>query len=285
MTPMIRFLVAGSALAAALPVVGQPSDSSPIVAAAAPSWTYADFADLALTAPVTAQVALRRATPLRPSESGGVAAASTRFYVEADVTSLIRGEPGMPAQVRYLVDLADDPRGRPVRPARQSQWLIFANTVRGRPGDLQLVAPDAHLPFSAGAAQRVREIIRAGLDPDAPPRFAGIGRAFHVPSALPGTGETQLFLQTAQNRPVSITVAREAQRMPRWFVSLREFVDASATQPQRDTLLWYRLACSLPPQLPAASLADAGEHRATIAADYRMVLSGLGPCQRARARR
>jgi hypothetical protein len=150
---------------------------------------------------------------------------------------------------------------------------------------LQLVAPDAAQPFAAGSADRVREIIRAGLEPDAPPAIVGIGRAFHVPGALPGTSETQIFLQNARSQPVSFTVNREAGGAPRWFVSLSEFVDAGAAQPQRDTLLWYRLACALPAQLPAESLADAREHAAAIAADYRLVKQGLGPCQRSRVRR
>lgn len=263
----------------------QPRESQQTAPAAASAWTYADIADLALTAPVTAQVELRRAIPLRSGETVGVPAGYSRFYIEADVIALVRGEPGMPAQVRYLADFPNDARGRPVRPTRRTQWLIFASAVRGRPGELQLLAPDALIPFSPEVAQRAREILRASLEQSAPPVIVGIGRAFHVPGALPGTSETQIFLQTAQNQPVSITVTREAGREPRWFVSLSEFVDAGAAQPQRDTLLWYRLACSLPPQLPAASTADASEHGAAITADYRVVRQGLGPCQRTRVRR
>lgn len=263
----------------------QPAGSRGGAAPTAPSWTYADAADLALTAPVVAQVELRRAVPLRPAEAAGTPAGHNRFYVEADVIALIRGEPGMPSQVRYLVDLPSDARGRPVRPQRRSQWLVFANPVRGRPGELQLVAPDAAAPFAAATAERVRAIIRAGLEPEAPPAIVGIGRAFHVPGALPGTSETQIFLQNARRQPVSITVNREAGSPPRWFVSLNEFVDAGAAQPQRDSLLWYRLACTLPPQLPPASLTDAREHAGAIAADYRLVREQLGPCQRSRRRR
>ena len=50
-----------------------------------------------------------------------------------------------------------------------------------------------------------------------------------------------------------------------------------------DTLLWYRLACTLPPRLPPQSLseANADETRA-IQADYRVVMDGLGACARTR---
>jgi hypothetical protein len=99
------------------------------------------------------------------------------------------------------------------------------------------------------------------LDNAAPPAISGIGRAFHVPGVLPGASETQLFLVTARGQPISITILREPQAQPRWFVSLSEFVDAGATQPPRDSLLWYRLACFLPAQLPRR----AWRNRASIA--------------------
>lgn len=249
-----------------------------------PRLTYADTADLALGAPVAAHVTLRRGVPLRGEQAVGVPQGHTRFLIEADLTALIRGEPGTPAEVRYLADFPNDARGRPPRLQRRSQWLVFARPVRGRPGELQLVAPDANLPYDAAIAELARQIIRAELEGDAPPAIAGIGRAFHVPGALPGTGETQIFLQTERSQPISITVAREPESAPRWFVSLSEFVDAGASRPEPDSLLWYRLACFLPSRLPAAAVSDAGEHAQAIQSDYSLVRQGLGPCPRNRQR-
>src|SRR3546814_1145016 len=37
---------------------------------------------------------------------------------------------------------------------------------------------------------------------DAPPVITGVGCAFHVPGSLPGEGETQIFLATADGSPV-----------------------------------------------------------------------------------
>jgi hypothetical protein len=246
--------------------------------------TYADAADLALGSPIAAHVTLRRARPLRAEQASGVAPGHSRFLIEGDLTALIRGESGTPAQVRYLADFPNDLRGRPVRPQRGSQWLVFARPVPGRPGELQLTASDSAIPYDAATAERVRDIIRAVLEGDSPPAVTAIGRAFHVPGARPGTGETQIFLQTARSQPISITVARESQSEPRWFVSLSEFVDAGASRPQPDSLLWYRLACFLPAQLPSASFADAREHAQAIQDDYQLVRQGLGPCPRNRTR-
>ena len=262
----------------------QPRPAAPAAAPAvpaAPVATYADLADIALATPIAAHVRLRRAVPIRGAEAAGVAAGFTRFYLEADLVALIRGEPGTSTQVRYVVDLPDV-AGRPARPQRRSEWLIFARPVPGRPEELQLVSGDAQLPYSPALADQLRGVLREAAAPDAPPAITAIGRAFHTPGAVPGTSETQFFLQTERGQPISATVARAAGSAPRWFVSTSEFVDAGATQPQPNTLLWYRLACFLPGQLPRASYADDSAHAAAITADYQLVREGLGRCERLR---
>src|SRR3546814_1748208 len=85
---------------------------------------------------------------------------------------------------------------------------------------------------------------------DPPPRITGIGNAVHVAGSIPGEGETQIFLTTASGQPVSLSVLRRPGQQPRWAVALGEIVDESAATPQRDSLLWYRLACFLPDQMP-----------------------------------
>lgn len=248
--------------------------------------TYADAADLALAAPVVAHVRLVRASALRPREAAGVASGYRRFLVEAQILSLIRSPDTLPARVRFLVDLPDDSRGRAVRPAKRSERLVLAEAVPGRAGDLRMIAPDAMLPYDGATAGRLRAILTEASAPGAAPRIAGIGRAFHVPGAIPGESETQFFLQTAGGRPVSISVLRRPGEAPRWAVSLAEIVDEAAESPRSETLLWYRLACTLPRRLPAQAVAEADAHgRAAIAADYDLILQGLGTCARNRPRR
>ncbi|MDQ4087724.1 MAG: hypothetical protein M3177_06920, partial [Pseudomonadota bacterium] len=151
------------------------------------------------------------------------------------------------------------------------------------PGELQLVSPHAQLPFTPESASTLRSILREAAGAEAPPRITGIGRAFHVPGSLPGESETQIFLQAAGNRPISLSVLRRPGEMPRWSVALGEMVDAAAQTPRPDTLLWYRLACTLPRSLPPQSFAEAAPaEAAAIRADYRLILDRLGPCHRSR---
>ena len=279
----MRWIPIGLAAAFAL-VAGQPVDSQNVPAQ--PPLTYADLAELALAAPGAVHVRVDRAEALSQREAPTVPAGHRRFLVEANVVALIRGAGGLPPRVRYLVDLPNDARGRAARIRRRSEFLVLATSVPNRPGELRLIAPDAQIPFTPEAGERVRSILRESSAADAPPRIVGIGRAFHVPGSLPGESETQIFLQTADNRPISLNVLRRPGERPRWSVALSEIVDDAAGPPRRDTLLWYQLACALPAALPPRSLSEAGPGEArAIQADYRLVLEGLGRCERNRPKR
>jgi hypothetical protein len=271
-------LFAGMLLATAAPADSQ--------APAAPAPTYADLADLALTAPIAAHARMMRAAVLKAERAPGVGPGLARFVVEAQIVSLIRAPQGLPSRVSYVVDLPRDAKGRAPRLKKGSEFLLLAAPVAERPGEIRLVAPDAQLAYAPDRAETLRAILREGTGRDAAPRITGIGRAFHVPGAIPGESETQIFLLTADNRPVSLNVLRRPGQTPLWSVALSEIVDDAAGPPKPNTLLWYRLACTLPRALPGQSVAEAdAAGAAAIQADYRLILERLGPCARSRARR
>ena len=246
---------------------------------------YADLADLGLAASVAAHVRVAKTVVLEGPQAAGVRPGFARFLVEADVLSLIRAAQGLPTRVRYVVDLPRDARNRAPKLRKGSQFILLADPVAGRPGELRLVAPDAQLAWTPARAERLRAILREVQGSAPAPRITGIGRAFHAPGSLSGESETQIFLQTANGRPVSLNVLRRPGATPLWSVALSEIVDDAAQPPARDTLLWYRLACTLPPSLPDQSLAESDADAAgAIRADYSLVLTALGPCARTRAR-
>ncbi|MDB5697395.1 MAG: hypothetical protein JWN69_199 [Alphaproteobacteria bacterium] len=256
---------------------------SPLIPAGS-ELTYADIADLAVAAPVAAHVRVTQAIELKDKDSGAPPGRA-RFYVEADVVSLIRGGQDVPASIRYLADLPRDAGGKTPKLRKKAELLILAAPVAGRPGELQLVARDAQLAWTPALADRIRTILKEASAADAPPRIIGIGKAFHVVGSLPGESETQLFLLAADGRPISLNILRRPGEQPRWAVALGEIVDEAAAAPAPDTLLWYRLACGLPRVLPALSFGDADAVSAdAIRADYRLVLDRLGPCVRTRVR-
>ncbi|HVJ00225.1 MAG TPA: hypothetical protein VM657_14290 [Sphingomonas sp.] len=244
---------------------------------------YADFADLVLTAPMIVDAVIDSVVRIKGEEASGVAPGMARFYVNAQVQTLIRGSSGIPRKVGYLVDVPIDSQGDVPR-LKHLRVLLFARPVANRPDQLQLVAPDAQRPWSPAADALVRRIAREAIAADAPPVITGVGNAFHVPGSLPGEGETQIFLSTADGSPVSLSILSRPGEQKRWAVALSEIVDAAAAPPEPDTLLWYRLACALPAQLPESSLDAADPANAQKAReDYRFVLRSLGPCDRSHA--
>ncbi len=271
---------------------GIPSVSAMQAPAATPAagpYSYADIADLATEAPIALHARIYKAAVLKPAQAPGVAADHARFYVEADVVSLIRGSGPLAARISYLVDLPLDARGKPPKLKKKQPVLLFARPVAGatagtnNTGSVRLIAPDAQLPWDPATEAQVRAVLTELVKPGAPPAITGIANGFHVPGTLPGEGETQLFLNTNTGEPVSLTVLTAADGSRRWAAAFGEIVDGSAAVPARNTLAWYRLACGLPRQLPLTKLAGtAPEDRRKAASDYGIILGALGECTRTR---
>ncbi|MDB5736696.1 MAG: hypothetical protein JWO65_364 [Sphingomonas bacterium] len=246
------------------------------------SYSYADMADLALAAPIAAVVTVHDALRLKGADAVGVPPGLVRFYIVGDVTTLIAGRDGLPTSVSWLADVPMGAANR-LPKLKKQKLILLARGVPGKPGTLQLVSRDAQIDWSPDSEARVRAILTEANGVGAPPVVQDVGHAFHVPGSIPGEGETQIFLKTADSRPVSLSILRRPGEDPRWSVALGEMVDDSAAAPKRDTLLWYRLACALPAGLPDSAVADQSPEDAAAARDdYKVVLTGLGACGRLR---
>lgn len=277
MTPlaMIVALAAGSAATA------QQSRVAPTPIAAAPS-SYADVADLAVDAATIIDARIRRARAVPPETAVNIPPHLVRLYVEADVNTVIYGSNPVARRVGFFLDRPRLANGRAPRIDRM-RVLLFARPVAVS-NRLQLINPQAMLGWDEARDATVRSIIAERARGPVPPAIVAVSQAFHVRGTVAGESETQIFLRTAAGDPVSLTVLRRPGEAPRWAVAFGEIVDESAVVPQRRTLGWYRLACGLPPALPAAALSSMDNSEARAAAeDYRFVLRGLGACDRSAA--
>ncbi|WP_254049849.1 hypothetical protein [Novosphingobium sp. TH158] len=254
------------------------SVAAPLVAAP----TYADLADLADNAPLVLRARVKKVIPLDPAQASGLAPGKARVYVEAVTEHLFAGPAAVGEALRYLADLKLDARGRVPKLAKQ-QVLLFAAHVQGRPGEIQLVSPDAQIAWDSATEATLRQVLLELYAADAPGRVSGVQEAIHVPGTLAGEGETQIFLKTPDGEPASISVLHHAGMPTHWGVSFTEVVATTGVPPRRDSLTWYRLACFLPRELPAGVNVSASDaDKAAAAADYRKVMSDLGDCPRTR---
>ena len=253
----------------------QSSATAPVAA----SFSYADIAELADHAEVVAVArprSLAKIDPrVMPSPPG-----MQRFYVDSQVDSLIRGESGLPSRVGFLLDLPVATKPSAIK----GKSLILFGRSGTRPGEIQLLSSDARLPWSPETEARTRSITAELLAQDAPPEITRVVEAFHVEGTVAGESETQIFLATRGGQPVSLSIVRRPDMEPRFGAALGEIVDEAANLPAPDTLLWYRLACGLPPALPmAAAMKLDGTGAQAAAADYRNFMERLAPCARTRA--
>lgn len=250
---------------------------------AAPSApTYADLVDLADGTPMVVRAQVRKAVPVEPARAKGVRPGWIRTYIEARTEALIGGTRPLGEKLAYLVDVKADAKGRLPKLGKQSV-ILFARPVAGRPSELQLVAPDAQLPWSAPLESRVKSVLGELFAVGAPQRITGVREALHVGGALAGEGESQVFLSSANGEPAALTVSRVPGQGPQFGASFSELVGAAQGLPPRDSLAWYRLACFLPQTLPArANIAESVADRAAAALDYAAIVEQLGACARSR---
>jgi len=246
-----------------------------------PAPPYADVADLVIKSPLIIKATVQSARRIKAQDAPGLDPAKARFLVSAKTEAVLTNSNGTtPPQIEYLIDLPLDAKGRAPKIGKR-QVMLFTRPVPGRPNQVQLSDDHGELGWSPALADLAKQIALEMRNPAAPPVITGIGNAFHVPGSLPGEGETQIFLTTADGRPVSFTVLRRPGEATRWAVALSEIVDDAAAPPPRNTLLWYRLACFLPRDLPARSVAAESEDNAAAARDdYRFVMDNLGNCGR-----
>lgn len=266
-------------LSPAEPAFAQSTDFEE--ASAADVATYADLVSLAEQSDLVVRVEIRRQIEVEPERAPGLAPGFARLYIEARTLALLSGSSAIGESLVYLIDVPRDERGK-VERFKNREMIVFADTVPGRPGSIQLTGENAQLDYSPGFEARLMPILSTLVAAEKPPVVTGISDALAVQGTLAGESETQIFLTTQDRSPVSITVLRRPGQTAVWGVSWGEIIDSSARAPRPGTLRWYRLACSLPLRLPSsANLARDPAARRLAEMDYALVMDQLGPCERA----
>jgi len=241
-------------------------------AQAATAASFADLAALSLAAPVVVHATAIKDQRLSPRDAPGLAAGMARFLVTATTTAAIVAPADVPPRLTYLIDLAVDARGKAPKPvAREVLLFLRPGTAAGQ---YALIDGHAELPWTAAVEATVRSVLtdnRRGTVPI----VTGIASAFRVPGGVPGEAESQFFVSTRDGKPVSLVVLTRPGEQRRLTIALGDVIDDAAAGVPPATLLWYRLACGLPPALPPSAGAAAD-----VADDYRFVLHSLGPCGR-----
>jgi hypothetical protein len=234
---------------------------------------YADIADLVLAAPIIVRATITRAQPLPRRQAGAVPPGRVRLAVTADITNLLAAPQASGGTLAWLWDAPADAQGKPPR-ARGMDILAFV-AVPAAGGATRLVSTRAVQPFDPVMADQVRAILTEQRSGQVPV-FTGVSNGFRADGTITGESESQFFLTSADGKPATLVVQNRPGERRRVAVARGDIIDDSAEAVRPASLLWYRLACFLPANLPAA----AGGDDAALARDWRDALASLGPCGR-----
>ncbi|MGB3166330.1 MAG: hypothetical protein WBA68_06080 [Alteraurantiacibacter sp.] len=272
--------LATTACATGLPALPGRGETTVMELPASAAPTYADLVTFALAADLVAVVNIDDQTNFPVERAMDVAPGRARVYIQSLTRNLLVSPTGVGGSLTFVTDV-DRKADGDVPDLEGRDYLIFADLVPGRPGEVQLVSTGAFVPSGPVIEDRARRVLRQLAASDVPPAVTGVRDVISVEGNLAGESETQMFVETTSGAPVSLSVVRRPGITPQWGVSLGEIVDSTARPPESETLTWYRLACGLPRELPQDSYlqGDSGS-RARAREDYAFVLSQLGPCER-----
>lgn len=284
MLPRFMPVIAGLALCFPMPAAFSQAPEPTIGGFAVPAnnSSYADVADLVTISPLIIDAQIRKATKVPPEQAVGVPATVQRMVIDADVLALLRGDGGFAGSARFLLDVPKDAKGK-IPKLKKMRYFLLGSKVAGRPGLLKLSRPDSLIEYSAANDSLLRAVTKESVMIDSPQAIVAVTSAFHSPGTVIGAGETQVFVEARGNQIYSLSIFSRPGEAKRYAVSTGEVIDESAMAPQKNSLLWYRLACGLPRSLDA-KLVETTEpdNVAKAQADYRFVLESLGPCDRTR---
>lgn len=277
---LIRLAIIPLALSTAVPPA-QPAGAQPASAQSPAIATsinvgqpsYVALVDLSLAAPVIVRATITRSRRIAASAAPGLGPGQFRLLITATVDSALIAPDAVPRTLSWLQDTPADARGR--APDLQGGSVLAWLRAPSSDGQTTLVAGNASQPWSAPLEARVRAIateIRTGNVPV----ITGVTNGFRVPGTVAGEAESQFFLATQGNRPLTMVVLDRPGQQRQIQVASTDIIDESATSVLPDTLVWYRLACALPARLPAS----AGGADQNLANAWASAMASLGPCLR-----
>jgi hypothetical protein len=235
--------------------------------------TFVDLADLTVAAPVIVQATVTRSERLSDSDSPGLAKGHARLLITAAIDAAIVAPGAIPAELAWLWDAPLDSKGKLSKPKKMPvmAW-VSAPTADGK---TRLIAPNAQQAWTPALDAQVRAIATEARS-GAAPAITGVTNGFRADGTVAGESESQFFLSTSDGRGATLVVTNRPGSPRRVALSRGDVIDESAAVVRSGTLLWYRLACTLPATLPIKA---GGDDRA-LAADWAAAMASLGPCQR-----
>lgn len=270
-TPLVYFRQARHSFlaAAVISICASAANAAP---------TYADWADLALAAPAVVDVDLTKVSRLGKRLAPDVPQGEIRALVEGRLNAALKAPSILPVKAEWLWQGEATDRGRtPFQ--RADRVLIFAEPAGGSSkADVQqyrLISNQGLQPWSPETDRQVRAILSEAAQAEKRDLMVtGVLDGHTTPGTIAGVRQSQFFLSTVGDKPITLVVERQPDTPARVTAAVGEFI-SNAAPIRPETLTWYALACGLPEKLPQP-LADEAE----LAEDYATAREEIGVCER-----
>jgi hypothetical protein len=265
-------LMLGAAIAFATKLVAQPAPTP-----------YPVAARLYLNSPVVARGLITSQSKLNKKGNASLPPLPTgqgRAMLEAELQTVLKAPDALPASLKFLWQGPLDAKGK--LPTFKKQTLLLfltpatANGVTGYGlTDINSVRPwlpteDAQLRAIAAAAQ---DPAQRGL------AIKGVRTTFvTMPEDANSTPYVHILFSTMNNAPLAAILEKQSGQ---WMLrTTLTDLDQDAVGIQRQSLLWYHMACGLPAEPPAAVAKQPTEAESALARDaWSGMLEQLGPCR------
>jgi hypothetical protein len=265
-------LILGAAIAFATKLVAQPALTP-----------YPVAARLYLSSPVVARGLVKSQTKLSKKENAGLPALPVgqgRAMLEAELQTVLKAPDALPGQLKFLWQGPLDAKGK-VPAFKKQTLLLFLTpvTTNGATGygltDVNSVRPwlpaeDAQLRTIATAAQ---DPAQRGL------AIEGVRTTFvTVPEDSNSAPYVHILFATTNNAPLAAILEKQSGK---WLLrTTLTDLDQDAVAIQRQSLLWYHMACGLAAEPPSNVTKQPTAAESALAREaWSGMLEQLGPCR------
>lgn len=249
---------------------GQPRESFVPPALAGLSTGRADIIRLTLDAPVIVTAEIVKTDEVKRRDASDLPPGGRRRLVRARITSVIKAPSLTPPQIEYLQDWIPADGGKKPPRLEGARVLVFLAPSKRRDDQYSLIDRRAQTGQEPASERLVRAIL---LDAETPQlrslRIAGVSAVFDW-------GDRRQFLvDTTDGRKLSLDTTPEGSAVK---VSFDE-TSGDAKTVQAGSLLWFRLACELPANLPDAIVQDYQTPGLDPQKAFSELKARLGPCR------
>jgi hypothetical protein len=269
-------LLLGAATAFASPLAAQPVGTTAVTA-------YPVAARLYLSSPVVARALVKGQSKLGKKEAAALPPlppSQGRAMLEVELQGVLKAPDALPAKLKFLWQGPLDAKGKVPGFKKQTLLLFLSTATANGITGYGLTDVNSVRTWTAAEEAQLRAIAAAAQDPaQRGLAIKGVRTTFVT---VPENGDSDPFVHilfaTQSGAPLAAILEQQggAWRLRTTITDL----DQDAQAIQRQSLLWYHMACGLPAEPPSVVIRQPSAAESDMArAAWTAMLEQLGPCR------